>query len=193
MGVQSNPRLDEANEAFLRGDYATARNLLEVLASTGSKSALIVLAAVYERGNSDVPRDFVKARYWYERALAEANSAWAALNLGNYYYLGYGVPIDYAKAFSYYSRLKDNKDPIALLRLGVHYETGQGTEPDIHKAVECYRRAAKLGNIHARKQWGVLEVKHGNFLLGLFLWSWAIVQGLPLAFIDSTNKRIRAF
>jgi len=193
MEIHNNSRLDEANAAFLQGDFSTARNLFEVLVATGSKSALLGLAAIYERGNSDVPQDFTKAKYWFERALASANSAKAALKLGNYYYLGFGVPVDYAKALSYYLRLKDNKDPIALYRLGVHYEKGQGTQQDIERAVDYYRRAARLGNIQARKQWGVLEVKNRNFLLGLFLWGWAIIQGVPLAFTRTNDKRLRVF
>ncbi|MGH8397448.1 MAG: tetratricopeptide repeat protein [Gammaproteobacteria bacterium] len=193
MEIASKTRLHEANEVLLRGDYAAARDLYEALVASGSKAALLNLAVIYERGNADVPQDFAKAKYWYERALTEANAATAALQLGHYYYHGLGVSVDYDKAFSYYSRLKSSNDPIALLRLGMLYDAGKGVTQDLNLARDCYRRAARLRNIRARKNWGVLEVKHGNFLLGIFLWTWAIIQGVPLAFINTNDKRMQAF
>lgn len=185
-------RLDEANDALLKGDFATAKDLFETLAATGSKAALLGLAAIYERGNADIPRDYTKAKFWYERALSEANSAVAALKLGQYYCHGRGVARDYRKAFFYFSKLENNQDPVALLNLGWLYETGKGISKDIQRARALYCRGAKLGNIQARKNLGILEVKHGNIALGLFLWTWAIIQGVPLAFINADDKRLRS-
>lgn len=183
--------MDEATAAFLRGDFAMAREMFEVLAATGSKGALLALAKIYERGGTGVCQDLTKARYWYERAFAEASSANAALWLGHFYCDGRGVPIDHKKAFFYYSRLANSNDAVALLRLGVLYESGQGVEKDIAKARDLYRRAAHLGNLFARKNWGVLEIRRGNWLLGLFQWAWASMQGTPLAFINADSKKLR--
>ncbi len=193
MAVTAKTRLDEANEALLRGDFVTARNLFEVLADTGSRAALLGLAAIYERGSTDIPQDYAKSRYWYERALAEARSVVAALKLGHFYYHGFGVTMDYSKAFHYYSQLQSSDNPIALLRLGWLYETGRGVSQDLSKAKELYRRGAKLGNIQARKNWGFFEMKHGNVLLGVLLWIWTIIQGVPLAFINTDDKRLRTY
>lgn len=186
-------RIDEANEALLREDFVTARNLFEELLTLGSKQALLGLAAIYERGSKDVPKDVNKAIYYYERALAEANLARAACMLGRFYYHGYGVPVDYSKSFFYYSKLENSNDAVGLLSLGWLYETGRGNTKDIHKARALYRRAAKLKNIQARKHWGMLEIMHGNPLLGIVLWGWAIIQGVPLIFIKSDDVRLRSY
>lgn len=186
-------RLDEANEALLRGDFVMARDLFEILAATGSRAALLGLAAIYERGNADIPQDYAKSRYWYERALAEARSSVAALKLGHFYYHGFGVTSDFSKAFKYYSQLKNSNNPIALLRLGWLYETGRGVPQNLSKARELYHRGAKLGNIQARKNLGFFEMKHGNILLGVLLWMWTIIQGVPLAFINTDDKRLRTY
>ena len=183
--------MDEATAAFLRGDLSTARGLFEVLAATGSKGALLALAKIYERGGTGVSQDLDKARYWYERAFSEANAVNAALWLGHFYCDGRGVAVNYDKAFFYYSKLANSNDPVALLRLGVLYETGRGVEKDLTKARDFYRCAAHLGNLFARKNWGVLEIRRGNWIMGLFQWAWASVQGTPLAFINADDKRLR--
>ncbi|MHB8404392.1 MAG: tetratricopeptide repeat protein [Gammaproteobacteria bacterium] len=193
MSDHSEPQLKEASDALLRGDYASAKNLFEVLAANGSKGALLGLATIYERGGNGVPKDFIKARYWYERALTDAKSVVAALTLGNYYFHGFGVPVDDHKAYFYYSKLENTQEPVALLRLGILYETGRGVEQNIDKARDFYRRATRLGNIFALKNWGVLEIKYGNRILGILLWTWARLIGTPLAFINPDHKKLRTY
>ena len=193
MSDRSEPHLKEATDALLRGDYASAKNLFETLAAEGSKGALLGLAAIYERGGNGVPKDFIKARYWYDRALTDAKSVVAALKLGNFYFHGLGVPVDYHKAYYYYSKLRNTQEPVALLRLGILYETGRGVEKNIDTARDFYRRATRLGNIFALKNWGALEVKYRNRLLGILLWTYARLLGIPLAFINPEHEKLRTY
>jgi TPR repeat protein len=186
-------RIAEAQKALENGDLVIAQRLFNILADTGSKPALLALAIIYERGGNGIPQDYGSARVWYERAYKEGNSVEAALALGRMYYLGQGGIIDYDKAYFYYSKFENTKQPIGLLRLGSMLAMGKGTTMDIAKAKELFKRSAKLGNIHARKNWAVLEVKHGNIVLGISLWIWAIIQGVPLAFFRTNDKRLRAF
>ncbi|HKU17927.1 MAG TPA: tetratricopeptide repeat protein [Candidatus Saccharimonadales bacterium] len=188
-----NTRIDVANAALLAGDFATARDEFETLLRLGSKQALVGLATIYERGNKDVPKDVSKAIEYYERAFIEAKSAYAARMLGRFHYHGYGVPMDYDKAFYYYSKLENSTDAVGLLSLGWMYEMGRGVTEDVDKARMLYRRATKLGNIQARKHWGMLELKHGSPLLGVVLWGWAILQGIPLIIVKSDDSRLRSY
>jgi TPR repeat protein len=184
---------ERAHSAFLRGDYVAAREMYESLAALGNRGALLGLAAIFERGGSDLPQDYEKARYWYEMALSKGNSARAALQLGHFYCLGLGVPVDHEKAFHYYSKLENHAEPIGLLRLGLAYETGKGVVQDIDRARKLYRRASKLGSIRAKAFWGAWERKHGSFLFGIFLGLWSVVQAFPVAFKDPQSKRLRLF
>lgn len=191
MAVQSANQLEQANNAFLHGDFTAALKMYDILAANGSKGALLGLAAIYERGGGGVAQDLEKARYWYGIAYAKGKSAKAALALGHIYSLGLGVKIDYEKSFYYYSKLENGRDPIGFLRLGILYESGKGVAQDLQKAREYYRRASKLGSIRARKNWSVLELKRGNLPVGLFLWLWVIAQGVPLALINVKDRRLR--
>jgi Sel1 repeat len=54
-------------DAYGRGDYAAALRELRPLAEQGDSGAQFYLGLLYENGDG-VPRDFVKARQWYEKA-----------------------------------------------------------------------------------------------------------------------------
>lgn len=193
MSNDSGTRITEARNALKQGDFVTARAFFKDLADTGSKQALLGLAAIYERGGEGVPQDMAAARYWYERAFNDASLIVAGLALGKMSYLGLGGDVDYEKAFACYSKLEKANNPIALFRLGAMYETGKGVPRDIEQARTLYRRSAKLRNIYARKQWGVLEVKNGNVLLGALLWASALIHGPLLVMMKPYDPRLKCF
>lgn len=186
----------EAQEAYLRRNYAKALELYKPLAHLGSPKAMITLARIYDGGDPVAARDFQNfeaARYWYEKALTEANLTEAALGLGAMHFLGRGVPVDYEKSFSYYQKFESTTSAIGLLRLGVMYETGRGVRKDFNKARELYSRAAKLGNIYARKNLGLLLWKHWHRPWGLCLRIGAICQGTWFFIFKKNSPRIRAW
>jgi len=59
--------LEEGVEAVVRGDYATALQLLRPLAEKGDPDAQINLGNMYFDGNG-VPQDYVQAHKWFDLA-----------------------------------------------------------------------------------------------------------------------------
>lgn len=185
-------KYDEALHALSAGDSATAITLFEELAAAGHGPATFALAKIYERrGLRGAVQNFPRALEMYMRAYTNFRYAQAARGLGRMYYCGLGVPVDYKRAYDYYSRIEGADIPAALLLLGVLFEKGQGVERDLDRARDCYRRAAKGGNLFARKQLGVLETKRGNLPIGLLLWGSAIVQVLYFAAFKPHDERLK--
>ena len=61
------------SEAYKHGDYATALREWRPLAEQGDAIAQFNLGYLYANGQG-VPRDFVQARYWYEKAAAQGQA-----------------------------------------------------------------------------------------------------------------------
>src|SRR5262249_24466407 len=61
----------EAEQAYARGDYATAFKIWFALAEQGSPQAQRNIAGMYERGEW-VVQDSQAAREWYDRAAAQS-------------------------------------------------------------------------------------------------------------------------
>lgn len=99
-------------------------------------------------------KDYPKARMWYGKAL-ENGLAGAAVNLGNYFYDGTGVPKDFKQAFSYYEmaeQMTGNKT--ALRMLGQMYENGEYVQQDFVTAATWYEKAVTRGDTIAAGRLG---------------------------------------
>jgi TPR repeat protein len=191
----TSAQIGHARAAFKRKDWGAAIERYERLARLGSPEAMMRLARIYDAGEASSAkefRDLEAARYWYEMAYSKADLVGAALGLGEIYHFGRGVPVDYEKAFSYYKRFEGTTSAVGLMRLGIMYQLGHGVQQDAEKARWLYGRAAKLGNIFARKNLGVLLWKHWHNPKGLFLWGWAICQAIYFFIFKRTSARIRA-
>ncbi len=97
---------------------------------------------------SETP-DTAQAVTLYRQA-AECGDEDAQFFLANCYYLGKGVPQNYAEAFKLYQMLtlRQDNDPIFRLTnvyelLGDCYLYGHGVEKDLDKALECYQKVEK--------------------------------------------------
>jgi TPR repeat protein len=93
-------------DAYNRGDYATALREWRPLAEQGNPSAQFRLGSLYENGDG-VPRDFVKARQWYEKAAVQGD-AMAQFYLGIQSAYGEGGPLDLVQAHMWYSLAAGN-------------------------------------------------------------------------------------
>jgi TPR repeat protein len=183
-----------AYEAFLAKDYERAMELYEPLARSGSIKAMLVLANIYNASDVRSQReiqDFDAARYWYEKAFEKGRVAEAALALGDIHFAGRGVPIDYKKSLHYYKEFEVTTSAVGLFRLAIMYEVGLGTGKDVRKARRLYARAAKLGNIYARKNLGVLLWKYWRNPVGPLLRLSAICQGMFFFIFKKNSPRIR--
>ena len=96
-----------------------------------------------------------KAIEWYAKAEhAENPSAYGPFQIGQMYYYGYGVDVDYEKAFDAFSRaveiykaqenVRDSFFPDVVKLLGDMYNAGKGVEQDTEKAEEYYNWAKEL-------------------------------------------------
>jgi hypothetical protein len=82
--------------------------------------------------------------------LAEQGNAEAQEKLGEIYWLGRGVPRDYAKAFEWYKKASEQGRSDSEWWLGNMYYKGQGVAKNISKAVEWYKKAQKHGSREAK-------------------------------------------
>ena len=116
--------------------------------------------ADYKRGDDfyfgrGVPKDYAKAREWYEKAAAQ-NHAAAQADLGFLYENGHGVPKDYAKAREWYEKAAAQNHAPAQFNLGVLYRRGLGVTRDDAKAREWYEKAAAQNHAAAQANLGLL-------------------------------------
>ena len=131
-------------EAYHRGDYATALREWRPLAELGIAPAQFNLGLLYANGQG-VPQDYVQARQWYEKAAMQGD-ALAQLNLGAIYGNGNGVPEDYQMAL-YWFRLSANQgNAMAQTKLGLMYERGNGVPQDVVLAQKWYILGAANGD-----------------------------------------------
>ena len=79
------------------------------------------------------------------RASAEAGDTDTQVLLGTMYYIGDGVPQDFAEAVAWFRKAAEQGDAEALHNIGVSYSKGRGVPQDDIEAVAWYRRAAEQG------------------------------------------------
>lgn len=93
-------------------------------------------------------KEYEKARNWFSKA-AEKGLDIAQYAMGNIYYYGQGVDIDYAEAMKWYLLAAEQGQPQAQCNLGACYYYGQGTDVDYDKAFKWYSESAKKGEPNA--------------------------------------------
>ncbi len=98
--------------------------------------------ASYRMGRYYEKKDkFDKAKYWYEKSSNHGNSD-AMYQLGQYYYYGYGIGINYKKAIDWYTAAAEAGNRYAQGMLGYLYDAGENVKKDEHQAMYWYKRAA---------------------------------------------------
>jgi uncharacterized protein len=70
--------------------------------------------------------------------------------IGNLYYSGRGVAVDYAAAMKWYQAAVDRGDALGMYGIGLMYENGQGVPKDRNKAIDWYRKAVAAGDAESR-------------------------------------------
>jgi TPR repeat protein len=74
----------------------------------------------------------------------------AQSQLGNIYYFGEGVPVDWHEAQGWFRKAAERGRPEAQTKLGVMYFMGQGIPRDIPESVKWFRQAAAQGETSAQ-------------------------------------------
>ena len=153
--------MDDAIDAYSRGDYAQALKIFRQLAAQGDASAQVNVGSMYELGRG-AARDFVEAEKWYRLAeksgslssklslmrlemlaAAQKNTAEqpkytdADISVANFAY----DRGDYAQAFELYRLLATSGDAIARTKLGWMYAVGNGVTKNCNEALRLYFQA----------------------------------------------------
>ena len=145
---------EDADAAYIRGDYTTAAAILYLLADQGNADAQFALGTMYSNGRG-VPQDYAEAVKWYRKA-ADQGTVGAQFNLGLMYSAGQGVPQDDAEAVKWYRKAADQGNANAQFGLGLMYGDGWGVPQDYAEAVKWYRKAADQGSGWAQNNLGTM-------------------------------------
>jgi len=186
-------RWEKAVNTFNSGDIAGALYLFKRLSEEGVEPAYAEVGKIYEFGGEGVEQDYKKALKWFIRALDEVQAVEGCLGIARIYYFGKGVPVNYDKAFEYYSMLEGTNDPTAQFVLGKMHHLGQGTPVDIEKAKHYYGLASDQGSFHARRNLGLLYAQNGHFFKGAWLWLKSAIYSLKIVLKNPNDSRLRPF
>lgn len=139
----------DAENAYNRGDYATALREFQPLAEQGDAAAQFNIGVMYYIGQG-VPQNYAQALKWYRMA-ANQGDATAQFNIGLMYAKSQGVPQNYAQALIWYRMAADQGDASAQLNLALMYAKGRGVPQNYVRAYSWSSLAAAQGNIPATK------------------------------------------
>jgi TPR repeat protein len=131
-----------------------AFSVLQMGANVGDVSSMIGLGVLHEKGHG-VPRNYDKAREWYEQAVAKGDAI-AMLDLGFLYQSGHGVPQDSVTARHWYEKAAEGGQPLAMSNLGSMYLSGEGAARDARKARQWFEKAAEKSDTRAMNALGAL-------------------------------------
>ncbi len=145
------------NPANQSGATVETKAELEAKAAKGDADAQFNLGALYHDGQG-VPKDFAKAKKWFEKA-ATQNDVRAQFNLGVMYYMGEGIKQDYASAKKWFEKAAAVGNPRAQFNLGVMYYRAEGIPQDFTKAFDLFGRAGMQDFQEAQFNIGVMEAK----------------------------------
>jgi TPR repeat protein len=145
---------EDAEKAYLRGDYKAAYGLFKPMAEQGLPKAQYNLGDMYDNGRG-VPQNFAEAMKWYRKA-ADQGDAPAQYSLGALYYNSRGVPQDYAEAMKWYRKAADQGHAYAQFSLGLMYHHSQGVPQNYVEAAQWFRKAADQGYAPAQYNLGAM-------------------------------------
>ena len=143
-------QIEDAQSAYLRGDYATALQLAQPLADRGDVVAQAQIGQMYEAGLG-VSEDYAQALLWYQKA-ADQGFILGQYLLGTMYERGEGVPQDFVLAHMWYNIAASHGDPASPGRrdaLGARM-----TSEQIAEAQKLARDWA-AAHVEARRYWGL--------------------------------------
>lgn len=113
--------VEDATEAYDKGDYQTAYTLFKPLAEKGLPEAQYHLGLMFDDGHG-VSQDYAEAMKWFRKA-AEQGNAFAQHGLGNMYLEGIVVPQDTFEATKWFMRAADQGLAASQYNVGLHYRS----------------------------------------------------------------------
>ena len=134
-----------ANE---RGDYSKALRIWRPLADRGDDWAQYNVGVIYQHGRG-VPKDEVRAVYWYNKAAVRGNVT-AQQGLYRMYRSGTGAPKDDVKATYWLRKAADGGQVDAQFLLADKYDKGEDVPKSSSEAAYWWRKAAEQGHALAQ-------------------------------------------
>ncbi|MCP9259261.1 Protein sel-1 protein [Dirofilaria immitis] len=139
-------RLMEAYASYRNGRVDEAAFKYLFLAELGYEPAQTNFAYIIDRGESNLfPNEeaLQRALLHWQRS-ANQDYVYSRIKLGDYYYYGYGTPVDYEMAAAQYKIASDRHQAAqAMFNLGYMHEQGLGINKDIYLAKRFYDMAAE--------------------------------------------------
>jgi len=145
--------VEDAEAAYDRGDFVTARTLLRPLADQGNAQAQMLLGYIYDNGK-DVEPDHAEAIKWYRKA-AEQGEANAQYHLGAIYHYGQGVAKDRVRAAKWFQKAAKQGQVYAQYEVGRLFQYGIGVPENLSYAIIWFKRAAEQGLAEAQYSLGI--------------------------------------
>lgn len=93
------------------------------------------------------------------RPLAKQGDAAAQFVFGLLYYMGQGLPKNYAEAVKWFHKAAEQGNVEAQVMLGTMYRDGQGLPQNYTEAAKWYRKAAEQGDDIAQSELGVMYAR----------------------------------
>ncbi|MEO6307400.1 MAG: tetratricopeptide repeat protein [Nitrospiraceae bacterium] len=131
-------------DAYNRGDFATALREWRPLAEQGNPEAQVNLGQLYLKGHG-VPQDYIQARQWFEKAAVQGRTE-AQTGLGDLYLTDHGGRQDYQQALFWFRVAASHGNALAQTKLGLMYERGNGVTQDVVLALRWYILGAANGD-----------------------------------------------
>ncbi|MCT7461342.1 sel1 repeat family protein [Aliarcobacter cryaerophilus] len=149
--------IQEAVNAYKKGDYKKSFAISHDLAKKGDAKAQNGLGVMYQNGLG-VDKNYKKAFEWYEKAANQGDPI-AQNNLGFMYENGYGVEQDYKRSRQWYEKAAEKGDPAAKYNLGRMYLGGEefSVYHDHEKAVDLFLQSANQGYTKAQLKLGTMH------------------------------------
>jgi TPR repeat protein len=135
---------EQANAAFMAGNYTLAQKELKPLLAKNDARAQYAMGVMAENGFG-MPKNPRLAADWYLKAAKQGNTD-AQYNLGAMNEHGVGIPVNYVQAARWYRPAAESGDIDALSNLGVLYETGRGVRQDKILAMALYNVSVAYDN-----------------------------------------------
>ena len=130
-------------KAYLRQDYATAKEKYTEAIAEGNADAQYSPAVMYAEGLG-VDQSFTEAARLLDMAAAQGHDH-SQLMLGLFYIYGDGVPQDPTKGAALITQAAENDNDVAMYYLGNLYASGLGVKKDIPTALAWMRKAKDNG------------------------------------------------
>lgn len=142
MSLNAGP-LNDANEAYKRGDFIAELELLKPLVESGNPDALGGIGGLYAEGKG-VDKDLTIAHSYWSRA-AEKHHGKSMFMIGTLYTKGEGgFSKDKSQAAIWYKKAAEHRHEQGMIYLSSIYANGEGLEMNGHLAAAWAFLAYKI-------------------------------------------------